>query len=99
MHPFRSASMIRRRIERHDGFVAYHDAVAATRCRQITADLLAEEFVTSRSPSRVIDLGCGDGRSLDLFRRILPDAEWPGIDIEASPRSEARRVGKEGVGT
>src|SRR3546814_13703730 len=87
---------MRSRIERHEGFVAYHEAVATTRCRQVTAESLAEVFAATRSPSKVVDLGCGDGRSLDLFRRILPDAEWCGLDVEDSPEAVGRRqIGRE----
>lgn len=38
----------------------------------------------------VLDLGCGDGRSADLFRRVAPDCEWIGVDIEESPEVGAR---------
>lgn len=40
--------------------------------------------------SNVLDLGCGVGRSIDLFRKILPDAKWVGVDIEHSPEVNAR---------
>src|SRR3546814_12108273 len=39
----------------------------------------------------VVDLGWGDCRSLVLFRRILPDAEWCGLDVEDSPEAVGRR--------
>src|SRR3546814_9543827 len=83
---------MRSRIERHEGFVAYHEAVATTRCRQVTAESLAEVFAATRSPSKVVDLGCGDGRSLDLFRRILPDAEWCGLDRSEEHTSELQSL-------
>jgi SAM-dependent methyltransferase len=31
---------------------------------------------------KVLDLGCGAGHSIDIFRRILPRAEWYGVDKE-----------------
>lgn len=42
-------------------------------------------------PGKVLDLGCGDGRSIDLFRRVLPEAEWTGVDIESSAEVDQRR--------
>lgn len=42
-------------------------------------------------PSTVLDFGCGDGRSIDLFRRVLPEADWTGVDIAGSPEVESRR--------
>lgn len=39
---------------------------------------------------RVLDLGCGDGRSVDWFRRSAADFEWKGLDIGDSPEVRAR---------
>ncbi|MGB8435304.1 MAG: class I SAM-dependent methyltransferase, partial [Burkholderiales bacterium] len=41
---------------------------------------------------RVLDLGCGTGRSLDLFRSRRPEIEWHGVDIRSSPEVNARRT-------
>jgi SAM-dependent methyltransferase len=38
----------------------------------------------------VLDLGCGEGNSIDLFKRIFPKANWHGVDIEDSPEVKAR---------
>ncbi|MGR4893927.1 class I SAM-dependent methyltransferase [Stenotrophomonas sp. LARHCG68] len=38
----------------------------------------------------VLDLGCGSGVSVDLFRRIAPQVKWLGVDIEDSPEAVAR---------
>lgn len=38
----------------------------------------------------VLDLGCGNGISLDLFREVAPNVRWIGVDIEASPEVNAR---------
>ena len=45
--------------------------------------------VASLGP-RVLDLGCGTGSSIDLFKRILPGSAWTGVDIEASPEVNGR---------
>ena len=38
----------------------------------------------------VLDVGCGTGVSLDLFRDLAPLPRWMGIDIEGSPEVRAR---------
>jgi ubiquinone/menaquinone biosynthesis C-methylase UbiE len=38
----------------------------------------------------VLDLGCGTGVSIDLFREAAPGARWIGVDIEHSPEVDAR---------
>lgn len=38
----------------------------------------------------VIDLGCGSGISIELFKRSAPHAKWIGVDIEHSPEVDAR---------
>jgi SAM-dependent methyltransferase len=54
-------------------------------------------------PWRVLDLGCGDGNSVELFRLRDPDVEWVGIDIERSPevaertRTDARFATFDGI--
>ncbi len=83
--------MLSSKLERHEGFVAYQDVVARTPCRQTTADHLAEAYAVGRSVTRVVDLGCGDGRSLDLFERILPGADWYGLDVADSPEARHRQ--------
>lgn len=42
------------------------------------------------SGRRVVDLGCGDGRSVDRFRTFDPDVDWHGLDIESSPEVAGR---------
>lgn len=44
----------------------------------------------SSDTTKVMDLGCGDGRSIDLFRHQEPDVQWIGIDIENSPEVRSR---------
>lgn len=38
----------------------------------------------------VLDLGCGEGDSVDLFEEIAPNANWNGVDIEGSPEVNRR---------
>ena len=60
--------------------------------RQVSADAVLQARVAKGfAPAKVLDFGCGDGRSIDLFRRVLPLAEWTGVDIAASPEVASRR--------
>lgn len=38
----------------------------------------------------ILDLGCGEGKSIELFKRIAPQANWHGVDIEDSPEVRKR---------
>ena len=42
---------------------------------------------------RVLDVGCGAGDSIDLFRRLDPEVRWSGVDIERSAEVEMRTRG------
>jgi ubiquinone/menaquinone biosynthesis C-methylase UbiE len=57
--------------------------------RQITAEYYIEALPVA--PIRVLDVGAGDGRSIDVFRRRLPDLKWVGVDIPDSPEVRERR--------
>lgn len=59
--------------------------------RQVNATWYVDVLMTgSDAPRRVIDLGCGRGDSVDLFRRHRPDVEWIGVDIADSQEVEQR---------
>jgi ubiquinone/menaquinone biosynthesis C-methylase UbiE len=60
--------------------------------RQVTAEAVLQARVAKGfAPAKVLDFGCGDGRSIDLFRRVLPQTDWTGVDIKASPEVASRR--------
>jgi SAM-dependent methyltransferase len=46
--------------------------------------VLADHYAARLCPARVMDLGCGAGDSVDLFRALDPDVHWVGVDIEQS---------------
>lgn len=70
------------------------DALPTDHSRQVLADdYIAREIgrPTSRSaPWRVLDLGCGVGDSVDVFRARDPDVDWIGIDVPGSPEARER---------
>ena len=39
----------------------------------------------------MLDLGCGDGESVDRFRAVDPEVRWVGLDLQDSPEVRARR--------
>ena len=61
--------------------------IPADHSRQVLADHYAERL----RARRVMDLGCGTGDSVDLFRSVEPAVEWVGVDIEDSPEVAERR--------
>jgi SAM-dependent methyltransferase len=44
----------------------------------------------SGRPWRVLDVGCGPGLSVDVFRMRDPDVEWVGLDLPDSPEVRLR---------
>ena len=39
--------------------------------------------------ANVLDLGCGEGNSVDLFHRLSADMIWHGVDVADSPEARA----------
>jgi ubiquinone/menaquinone biosynthesis C-methylase UbiE len=77
------------------------DRIPADHSRAVLADSYAGRYLAQpgRPPApRVLDLGCGAGDSVDLFRSLEARVEWTGADIEHSPevaqrtRTDARFV-------
>jgi SAM-dependent methyltransferase len=75
--------------------------IPADHSRSVLADGYAGQYLARPdrpTAPRVLDLGCGAGDSVDLFRALEPRVEWTGADIEQSPevaertRSDARFV-------
>lgn len=53
--------------------------------RQVGSQYYIQEAMQAPAPANpVMDLGCGDGASAELFRSELPDVRWVGVDIVES---------------
>jgi SAM-dependent methyltransferase len=52
--------------------------------------MLADDYASRLHASRVLDLGCGAGDSVDLFRSVDPQVSWVGADIEDSAEVATR---------
>ena len=67
------------------------DAVPSDHSRQVLADYWIETGFAALPPgSRVLDLGCGTGDSVDQFRAVDPSVGWVGVDVERSPEVKRR---------
>ena len=67
--------------------------IPADHSRSVLADDFARRFLTRPgrpAEPRVLDLGCGSGGSVDLFRSLEPRVLWTGADIEESPEVAER---------
>jgi len=69
------------------------ERIPADHSRKVLADDYAARYLNrpARPASpRVLDLGCGAGDSIDLFRSLEPRVRWTGADIERSPEVRER---------
>lgn len=60
--------------------------IPADHSRQV----LADHYAARLRARRVMDLGCGAGDSVDLFRSVEAGVSWVGVDIEESPEVAGR---------
>jgi SAM-dependent methyltransferase len=66
--------------------------VPGDHARQTLADHYASAAIgrPESAPWRVLDLGCGAGGSVDVFRARDPNVQWTGIDVPGSPEARDR---------
>ena len=73
------------------------DCLPNDHCAQTSAEYYVNRFYdhlwNGAGKPRILDLGCGDGRSLDVFRRRDHSVDWTGIDIADSPGARQRTSG------
>jgi SAM-dependent methyltransferase len=78
-------------------FIKYiYDLVPKGPAKQYSSRMLINELsniLNYKSSSRicVLDLGCGDGKSIDWFKQCCLDIDWKGLDIEDSPEVNSRK--------
>ena len=63
--------------------------IPADHSRRVVAEDYAARIV-DRPGMRVVDLGCGAGDSVDMFRSLDLEVRWVGVDIEMSPEVAGR---------
>jgi SAM-dependent methyltransferase len=69
------------------------ERIPADHSRKILADDYAVAWLARPgrpAEPRVLDLGCGAGDSVDLFRSLEPRVRWTGADVERSPEVAER---------
>ena len=64
--------------------------VPCDHARQSTAAEVATRALAGLEAPVVLDLGCGSGDSVELFRRLAPGVSWVGVDIEDSAEVRMR---------
>lgn len=59
------------------------------------------ETILSRATSSfyVLDLGCGEGNSIEVFEKLNRKAVWHGVDIEDSPEVKKRTIMSDSITT
>lgn len=67
------------------------DFVPNDHSRQIPTGRLVEQLFEKPNDIKIVmDLGCGEGKSKDYFKRLNPHIKWIGVDIAGSPEVEKR---------
>jgi ubiquinone/menaquinone biosynthesis C-methylase UbiE len=72
-------------ITSHESYTAIQDYLPSDHSKPQAVHLYLEQFFSQHPENvKVLDLGCGRGDSIDLFRRLAKDFVWYGVDIEDS---------------
>ncbi len=67
------------------------EAIPNDHCHQVNSRDMVQALSASDLPAKhVLDLGCGVGSSIDLFKQYFPSTDWTGVDIEDSPEVASR---------
>jgi SAM-dependent methyltransferase len=64
--------------------------VPGDHARQLAAEHMAARALEGLEAPAVLDVGCGTGRSVEIFRANAPKARWVGVDIDDSAEVQAR---------
>ncbi|WP_171123304.1 MULTISPECIES: class I SAM-dependent methyltransferase [unclassified Ruegeria] len=60
------------------------DSVPSERYEAMNPNFLANEIFSKTGTPRVLDIGCGSGRSKGMFNEINNETKWSGIEIKES---------------
>jgi len=76
--------MSARRLPGADLRALLRPALSTTSSAQVQPEDLVPALLDGRRPAVVVDLGCGRGDSVDVFRAADPGGRWVGVDLEGS---------------
>lgn len=68
----------------YEGAHLFSEYVPEDTCKQTSSIQELDKFLAGSDIKLVLDLGCGDGNSVDFFRKKIPDVRWIGLDVESS---------------
>lgn len=81
-------------MEAHERLNLLEGQIPNDNASQVLAEYYIDHYFTHLKPkdgiTRVMDLGCGAGNSIEQFRKRDPNIDWIGLDIEDSPEAKSR---------
>lgn len=66
------------------------DSLPRDHARQSLAGPMAARGLNGVEAPAILDLGCGEGNSVDLFRALAPGSQWVGLDVADSAEARMR---------
>jgi SAM-dependent methyltransferase len=73
-----------RRLPGADLRTVLRPAIPVNASAQVLAEDLVPALLAARPGATVVDLGCGRGDSVDVFRAADPDVRWIGVEVSDS---------------
>jgi SAM-dependent methyltransferase len=74
-----------RRLPGADLRAVLRPALSTRTSAQVLADALVPGLLAGRPGATAVDLGCGRGDSVDVFRAADPAVRWIGVEVEGGP--------------
>jgi ubiquinone/menaquinone biosynthesis C-methylase UbiE len=79
-------------IQKHRIFSLFEPFLSVSSSRCVNADYYPKNILDKNKSINVLDLGCGVGNSIDLFKDISPHINWFGVDVENSPEGKLCKI-------
>lgn len=78
---------VARQFDRRPSRLSTHDALL----REVGRRLISRFEYIRLAPRRILDIGCGLGRTRTGLLKVFPDAEWAGVELSTAMVREGRR--------